>query len=161
MPKSPLEQSFSSNGKKSFSKPLLIIALLATLGLGGGVLAANINVNSGNAIEFGQGTVATIACDTDVTLVPTSTYVSGSSTFILSSVEIRNIDQRQGTNAGNDGCNGKTLTVKVLNSSGTVLSSIATVVPSATAASATITVTPTPTASATATAVARLTLESN
>ena len=159
MPKSPLEQSFSSNGKKSFSKPLLIIALLATLGLGGGVLAANINVNSGNAIEFGQGTVATIACDTDVTLVPTSTYES--STFILSSVEIRNIDQRQGTNAGNDGCNGKTLTVKVLNSSGTVLSSIATVVPSATAASATITVTPTPTASATATAVARLTLESN
>ena len=159
MPKSPLEQSFTSNGKKSFSKPLLIIALLATLGLGGGVLAANITVNSGNAIEFGQGTVTTIACDTDVTLVPTSTYVSPN--FLLTSVEIRNIDQRQGTNAGENGCNGKTLTVKVLNSSGTVLSSIATVVPSAAAASATITVTPTPTASANATAVARLTLESN
>jgi hypothetical protein len=159
--KSPLEHSFVNKGSKKFSKPVLIIALLGVLGLGGGVLAASITINSGGTIEFGQGTVATIACDTDVTLAPTSTYVSGSSTFLVSSVEIRNIDQRQGTNAGNNGCNGKTLTVKVLNSSGTVLGSIATVVPSATAASATITVTPTPTASVIASDVARLTLESN
>ncbi len=159
MPKSPLEQSFTNKGSRSFSKPVLIIALLATLGLGGGVLAANIAVNGGSAIEFGQGTVATIACDTAVTLSPTSTYNTGASTFLVSSVEIRNIDQRQGTSAGNDGCNGKTLTVKVLNSSGTVIGSIATAVPSATAASATITVTPTPTV--TASDVSRLTFETN
>jgi hypothetical protein len=159
MPKSPLEQSFTNKGSRSFSKPVLVIVLLATLGLGGGVLAASITINSGTAIEFGQGTIATIACDTDVTLSPTSTYNTGASTFLVSSVEIRNIDQRQGTSAGNDGCNGKTLTVKVLNSSGTVIGSIATAVPSATAASATITVTPTPTV--TASAVSRLTLESN
>ena len=159
MSKSPLEQSFTNKGSRSFSKPVLIIALLSTLGLGGGVLAANIAVNGGSAIEFGQGTVATVACDTAVTLSPTSTYVNGSSAFFVTSVEIRDIDKRQGTSAGNDGCNGKTLTVKVLDSSGTVLGSIATVVPSATAASATITVTPTP--SVTASAVSRLTLESN
>ena len=159
MAKSPLEQSFVIKGTKKISRPVLIIALLGVLGLGGGVLAASITINSGGTIEFGQGTVATIACDTDVTLAPTSTYNTGSSTFLVSSVEIRNIDQRQGNSSGNNGCNGKTLTVKILDGSGTVLGSIATAVPSATAASATITVTPTPTV--TASAVSRLTLESN
>ena len=161
MAKSPLDQSFAKNNSRFFSRPLLIVALLATLGIGGGVLAANVTITgSGGAstIEFGQGTVATIACDTAVTLSPTSTYDSTNG-FYISAIEIRDIDKRQGTSAGNDGCYNKTLTVKALNSSGTVLGSIATVVPTATAASATITVTPTPTV--TATAVSRLTLESN
>ena len=157
MPKSPLEQSFTSNGKKSFSKPLLIIALLATLGLGGGVLAANIAINGGSAIEFGQGTVATIACDTAVTLSPTSTFSTDK--FVVSSVEIRGIDQTAGDGSNDSGCNGKTLTVKVLNTGGSTIGSIATIVPSSTASAATITVTPTP--QVTASDVARLTLESN
>lgn len=162
MGKSPLETSIGSAHVRRFSKPVMLLSLFGVLALGGGVLAANITISgTGGAttVEFGQGTISAIACDSDITLVPSSTF--DGTNFLVSAVEIRNIDQRQGTSSGNNGCNGKTLTVKVLNSSNTSIASIATVVPSATAASATITVTPTPTASALATAVAKLTIESN
>lgn len=41
---------------------LMFVSLIAL----GGVLAANINLNSGGNIEFGQGSAAVVACDDEI-----------------------------------------------------------------------------------------------
>jgi hypothetical protein len=51
-----------SNGKKK-KFFFVLIPVLALMGIGGGVLAANITVGTG-VVEFGQGTAEAIACDT-------------------------------------------------------------------------------------------------
>ena len=51
-----------------------------------GVLAANINLNLGSRVEFGQGIVQTIACDRDgITLLPQTEFVnsSGSGSHVI------------------------------------------------------------------------------
>jgi hypothetical protein len=163
MSKSPLANSFNSKSKKR-SKPILILALLGILGLGGGVLAANITINAGSPVEFGQGAAATMTCDTAVQLYPTSTYDETANLFRLTTIEIRKLNQLAPTVSSGDqvadlGCGNKVLTVKALDSTGAVLVVATAVVPSATATEGTITLTPTPSISSTA--IAKLTIESN
>jgi hypothetical protein len=164
MSKSPLANSFNSKSKKR-SKPILILALLGILGLGGGVLAANISINTGLPVEFGQGAAATMTCDTAVQLYPTSTYDESANLFRLTTIEIRKLNQLapssgfSGDQQADLGCGNKVLTVKALDSTGAVLVVATAVVPSATATEGTITLTPTPSISSTA--IAKLTIESN
>jgi hypothetical protein len=84
--------------------------MLGVIPVIGSTLAASISLNSGSDIEFGQGTAAVVACDSSITLTPTSTF-SGS-TFSLATVVATNVDA---------GCSGKKLTLKALNSSGTAI----------------------------------------
>jgi hypothetical protein len=58
-------------------------------------LAANINLNSGQRVEFGQGVAMTTACSgsTELTVTPRSSFVnaSGSGSFYLSSITVSGI----------------------------------------------------------------------
>jgi hypothetical protein len=83
-------------GKRKFSSVLAFILLLS-----GGTylvqttLAANISLNTGSPVEFGQGVTATSACSgaTNLTITPSSTFsnVSGAGAHYFSSVTVSNI----------------------------------------------------------------------
>jgi len=76
-----------------------IFALILLMVAGGTYLqttfAANINLNSGSQVEFGQGVLATTACSgaTNLTITPTSSFVnaSGAGAHYFSSVKVANI----------------------------------------------------------------------
>ena len=91
----PVEET-NSPSKKKFSSILAFLMLLV-----GGTylvqttLAANISLNTGSPIEFGQGITATAACSgaTDLTITPYSSFTnaSGAGAFYFSSVKVSNI----------------------------------------------------------------------
>ena len=82
--------------KKKFSS-LLALTLFAVAGTFfiQNTLAANISLNTGAPIEFGQGITATAACSgaTDLTITPYSSFTnaSGAGAFYFSSVKVSNI----------------------------------------------------------------------
>ncbi len=93
--------------KSSSSKAILGLAGIAAVALLGSTLAANISLNSGNAVEFGQGVAVTSACDTTggITATPASTFANavGGGAFNFTTVAFSNID---------NGCANKTFTLK-------------------------------------------------
>lgn len=107
----PIED-FSSPVKKKFSSIFAVLLLLV-----GGTyfvqttLAANISLNSGAPVEFGQGVTATTACSgaTNLTITPNATFTnaSGSGAFKFSSLTVSNIPS---------GCNGKDFTINAYGS---------------------------------------------
>jgi hypothetical protein len=154
MSKSPLEGSFSNSGRRSLPKWTILLGVLTLTGIGGGVLAANITVGTG-VVEFGQGTATTIACDTDITVTPVSTF--NGTTFLVSEIALTGVDQRS-SSASNSGCGAQNIVVKALNGS-TPLASATVSIPTATATSGSFTVTPSP--SVTASDLTRINLETN
>ncbi len=61
----------------SRSKAFLGLAGVAAIALLGSTLAANISLNSGLGVEFGQGVALTSACDTNgITATPTATFAN-------------------------------------------------------------------------------------
>ena len=81
---------------------LAAVILIPTIGA---TLAGSITIGNG-AIEFGQGVVSTAACDSAITVLPTTSYTSD--TFTLTSIAISDLAS---------GCNSKYFTVKVLSGS--------------------------------------------
>ena len=88
-------------------KPLRVLlgigALAAVTGIGS-TLAANITLNGGDGVEFGQGVVTTAACDDDILVTPISTFVNSEDQFALDSIDFSNINLTD--------CNNKTFTIK-------------------------------------------------
>jgi len=152
MSKSPLEGSFSNSGRRSIPKWTILLGVLTLTGIGGGVLAANITVGTG-VVEFGQGTATTIACDTDITVTPVSSF--NGTTFLVSEIALTGVDQRS-SSASNSGCGAQNIVVKALNGT-TPLASATVSIPTATATSGSFTITPSP--SVTANDLTRITLE--
>jgi hypothetical protein len=73
-----------------------VTALAAVTGLGS-TLAANISLNGGGNVEFGQGVATTAACDGDITLTPVSTFSNASygydePAFAMSAIQVTDID---------------------------------------------------------------------
>ena len=76
-----------------------VFALILLMFVGGSylqtTLAANVSLNSGNPVEFGQGITATTACSgaTSLRVTPTSSFVnaSGGGAHYFSSVTVANI----------------------------------------------------------------------
>jgi hypothetical protein len=70
-------------------------------------LAANISLNSGGPVEFGQGITSTAACSgaTNLTVTPNATFTnaSGGGSFYFSSVRVSNVPSS---------CHGKDFTIK-------------------------------------------------
>lgn len=60
--------------KSSKVKLLVGLALISIVGLTGSILASNFSLNSGGALEFGQGTLLTTACDDEITFTPNSKF---------------------------------------------------------------------------------------
>lgn len=77
-------------------------------------LAADISINAGTSVEFGQGMLQAVACSGDIPLsvTPRSTFVNASDTagaFYFSSISVSNIPST---------CFGKDFTIKALDGSG-------------------------------------------
>jgi hypothetical protein len=106
----------SRKPNKKFKIALGIGVLAVMTGLGS-TLAANISLNGGAPVEFGQGVAITAACngDTPITLTPTSTFTNTedaeTSKFTLSGVAISGI-QFSTTDPTGFGCAGKTFILK-------------------------------------------------
>ena len=91
--------------KSSSSKAMLGLAGIAAVALLGSTLAANISLNSGAGVEFGQGVALTTACDSEITSTPTATFANatGAGQFNFSTVAFSNVSSA---------CLGKTFTLK-------------------------------------------------
>lgn len=91
-----------SKPKKSILR-LLWMSFIVVGSVIGSTLAASITLNSGNAVEFGQGKVLATACDTEITLNPLSGYSNGpSSQFVLKKISLDDIDSSVGRCKGVD-----------------------------------------------------------
>ena len=79
--------------RKKLRVILGIGALAAVTGLGS-TLAANISLNGGGNVEFGQGVATTAACDDDITLTPVSTFSNSyeDATFAMTAIQVSGID---------------------------------------------------------------------
>jgi hypothetical protein len=84
---------------------MLGLAGIAAVALLGSTLAANISLNGGSGVEFGQGVALTTACDDSITSTPTATFANaaGGGGFNFSTVAFSNVSS---------GCWGKTFTLK-------------------------------------------------
>ena len=87
------------------SRLLGVGALIGVIVLGS-TFAASINLNSGTAVEFGQGVVATTACDDDgITLTPQATFINNGddSDFLFTMLTVTDVSSN---------CDGKSFTIK-------------------------------------------------
>ena len=98
----PVVKKKSNTRNLKIALGLAAVILVPTIG---STLAGSITVSSG-AVEFGQGVVTTAACDTAITVTPTSVLTAGS--FKLDVVTVSGVAT---------GCDGKFFTIKVLDSS--------------------------------------------
>ena len=62
--------------KNSSSRAVLGIMTVAALGALGSTFAANISLNSGASVEFGQGVAVTAACDSEITVTPVAAFTN-------------------------------------------------------------------------------------
>jgi hypothetical protein len=82
-------------GKKRSLKVVFGIGAIAAVMALSSTLAANINLNDGGNVEFGQGVTRTVACDSDgITLTPYSTFVNapGAGDHKFTSLKVSGID---------------------------------------------------------------------
>ena len=99
-------------------KSLAGLATVAAIAVLGSTLAANISLGSSSSIEFGQGVQTATACDSSVTVTPTSRFINaaGAGTFYLSTISLSNVDLTSAT------CLGKVFTLNAYdNTSATPL----------------------------------------
>ena len=104
---SPKERRKSSAGKQ-VKIAIGIFAMVGSITLGT-TLAANISLNGGGNVEFGQGVAATTACDEDgITVTPFSTFINeaGAGSHKLTSIRISGVDSRP------EQCSAKTFRIK-------------------------------------------------
>jgi len=99
----PATKKKSNTRNLKIALGLAAVILVPTIGT---TLAGSITVNSAN-IEFGQGFATTAACDSTLTIVPTSAVVAGA--FYLSTVVVSGAD--------NAACDGKSFTFRVVDGS--------------------------------------------
>ena len=112
------KRSSRKRSVNSSRKTILGIAAAAAIAVVGSTLAANITINSGSNLEFGQGLTQTAACSggNSIDMTPTSSFVnaSGAGSFYLTGIKF--------SNTGLATCAGKTFTIKAWDaSSGTAL----------------------------------------
>ena len=90
--------------KKSLKIVLGIGALVGTIAIGS-TLAASINLNDSNPVEFGQGIAQTTACDGEVTVTPFSAFDNDeeNADFVFTSFSVTGISEA---------CDGKIFTIK-------------------------------------------------
>ena len=104
------------SGRKYLRLFLGFGALAGALVLGP-TLAANLNLNSETPVEFGQGVAQATACDNEILVTPSSSFVngSGSGSFMFTGVVLSNLDTTS------EGCAGKTLTLSAYGTGGPAL----------------------------------------
>ena len=88
--------SFNDGSKKKsktkYKAALGVSSVVGLFGIGS-TLAANISLNGGGNVEFGQGVATTAACDEDgFSITPVTRYDNNNSIFRVSHLEITGID---------------------------------------------------------------------
>jgi hypothetical protein len=105
----PDNNSSAPKAGKRLRVLLGIGALAAATGIGS-TLAANISLNGGNDVEFGQGVVTTAACSDAITVTPVTSFVNvaspGTSYFELDRIDLSNVDSD---------CTGKYFLIRAYN----------------------------------------------
>ena len=86
----PATKKKSNTRNLKIALGLAAVILVPTIG---STLAGSITVSGGSA-EFGQGVVATVACDDVITVTPTSVLTN--SMFFLNTVVVTDIDASNG-----------------------------------------------------------------
>ena len=109
------------SSKKKFKVVLGIGLLAGVMGLGS-TLAASVTLNSGTTVEFGQGMAATTACDSAITITPSSTFVNDSTSattgdFQLRSISITNLNSDAVNTGTGVGCGTRVLILKAYTNS--------------------------------------------
>lgn len=108
----PVEDSQGPVKKKISSALAFLLLLVGGTYLIQTTFAANIGLNSGRPVEFGQGILATTACSgsTNLSITPNSTFVNstGAGAFYFSSVGVSNIPSS---------CNGSDFTINAYGES--------------------------------------------
>jgi hypothetical protein len=86
----------SERPSKKKLKVIIGIGLLAGVMGMGSTLAASITLNGGTAVEFGQGVQLVTACDSAITVTPTSVFENDSRTgqanFRLGTIKLSSVD---------------------------------------------------------------------
>ena len=131
-----IEPEYSSRKKATQKsnnlKGLAGLAAVAAIAVLGSTFAANISLNSGGSLEFGQGVSQTTACDSDgITVTPTAGFVNsaGAGAFNFNSVALSGIAST---------CNGKIFTINAYGDSSSTALQLATGPASAAITNATV-----------------------
>jgi Concanavalin A-like lectin/glucanases superfamily len=110
------------------SRGFTTLAFLAVLGAMIGILAlgttfaSNININTGSAIEFGQGVAQTTACDHEIRVTPSSTFVNDTpGEFKFTSITLSGLDSTDSVDGSLEGCQGKSFSIKAYKKSGELI----------------------------------------
>ena len=85
-------ESTPSNKGKNYKKALRVGGVVSLVGLGS-TFAANISLNQGDNVEFGQGVAQTAACDENgFAITPVSSYDNSRSIFRLDRVQVSGLN---------------------------------------------------------------------
>jgi len=103
-------------------KTLAGLATVAAIAVLGSTLAANISLGSSSGIEFGQGVQTATACDSSITVTPSSRFINaaGAGTFFMSTISLTNVDLTS------DKCLGKVFTLNAYDDSSSTPLNLAT-----------------------------------
>lgn len=106
--------NFDSNGSsrspKKRARLVTIVGGAFLFAAIGSTFAANVTINGGSAIEYGQGLTQATACDDAIKITPTNHFVNGETstgTFYIDTITVT--DSRTATNAGLAKCVGKSI----------------------------------------------------
>ena len=113
----PRGRAKTSSNKKSIRVAVAVgaVALVAVLS---STLAANISINTGGNVEFGQGLAGAAACDGSLTLTPASVFANGNGStgaFYFGSVKVS--DASTNSTSGLALCTGKYIRLAAYDSS--------------------------------------------
>jgi hypothetical protein len=115
--------SFEGGAKSSRKKKplgwILGIALVAGVSTLGSTLAATVTIGS-SPITFGQGLTQAVACDSSITVTPTTEFVNstGAGAFRLKTIVIGGLDVTATNSSTGAGCGGKNLIIRAYGDSG-------------------------------------------
>ena len=102
-------------GKRLDGFTTLVIVVVAAVLIPqiGSTFAGSITLNAGQAVEFGQGTVMTTACDESITITPTSRFSTADTAFYLGDITVSGLDYEE--------CYADMFTITVFDQSGSVI----------------------------------------
>jgi hypothetical protein len=115
---------FGGRGARKRTRIIFASLLIIFAGSFATTLAANVTISGGNAIEFGQGQVPAIACDTTVTSALTEVWNNDTSNFHVQRITLSGLNlasPSESANASDSGCGTKTIRVSLLGSNGSPL----------------------------------------
>ena len=96
-----------------FTKVVIVVVAAVLIPKIGSTFAGTITLNGDQAVEFGQGTVMTTACDESITITPTSRFSTGTSSFYLGDITLSGLDA--------SACYDDMFTITVFDPSGSVI----------------------------------------